>query len=53
MGQGADDYILVMFWRILAVRATVNELLGGGLHFPSAFLVVFIFYADTLPLKSL
>ena len=36
------DYHLApgLFWRILAARAPTNELLGGGLRSPSAFLVM-------------
>ena len=46
IGQGTDfgdilDYHLApgLFSRILAARAPANELLGGGLRSPSAFLV--------------
>lgn len=42
MGQGTDEYILVMFCNtVLSVSHNMltNELLGGGLCSPSTFLV--------------
>ena len=45
MGQGTDDYISVMFWITIWLQDVFEgflprELLGGGLHSLSAFLVV-------------
>lgn len=57
MGQGRQDYILVTFWilgarcPLIVQRSKVNILChvtclyidpGGGLCFPSAFLVVYV-----------
>ena len=47
MGRGTNDYILVMFCITIWIQDVfegflppANELLGGGLRSPSAFLVI-------------